>query len=410
MKLSLPLPVDEDPQQPLQVASPTTSEYESATDRSHGIQIPKLDLNDEPGSSGVDEYGTDEVAITARTHQSADGHQTRTPKFAWIRRYLSFRGVFHLFGRSVAMYPQAYLIVSFLIASLSYGMRYMVLKDQIRDGYTPTNAPSRFETDVMREFWNASGDPIMTVVLIQAKDNGSMLRPDYFNEAIKLHKFLLHNFTFDYENEKVKYDQLCSPYCGMNMALDIFYDGLEKQLKLLKQGKSLDDEIKLLFPVSEIDGFTVHLERNFFGMKLKEKLNDYEKYVGKIFGNNESIDGMMPYQAVTNIEKLMVIMMIFRGDRTNPRKGDMLSKWELEVYDWSLKEYGKNDSKFEVYVIGTEVLDQEMIRDGQRLTPFFAAGFGLMFTFVFITVLGTAYYYDELDWGKVVTACAACFS
>lgn len=102
--------------------------------------------------------------------------------------------------------------------------------------------------------------------------------------------------------------------------------------------------------------------------------------------------------------------MIFRGDRTNPIKGDMLSKWELDVYDWALKEFEGNNSKLEVYIIGTEILDQEMIRDGQRLTPFFAAGFALMFTFVFLSVISTAYYYDELDCGKILIAFGACIS
>jgi len=200
-KISLQLDADEDPKQPLQLNTPESSVYESATERSI-VRIPKLDLTSEPGSSTIDENGNDETAVTARTHQSADSHHPHSPKFAWIRRYLSFRGVFHLLGRSVAMCPQAYLVVSFLIASLSYGMRYMVLKDQIRDGYTPTNAPSRFETDVMREFWNSSGDPIMTVAIIQAKDNGSMLREDYFTEAVNLHSYLLHNYTLDYEGKK----------------------------------------------------------------------------------------------------------------------------------------------------------------------------------------------------------------
>ena len=323
----------------------------------------------------------------------------------------------------------------------------MVLKDQIRDGYTPTNAPSRFETDVMREFWNSSGDPIMTVAIIQAKDNGSMLREDYFIEAVRLHDYLLHNFTLDYEGQKVKYEDLCSPYCNMNMAMDIFFEGLEKQTTLLREGKPLAEDTNLTFPVSEVGGFTIHMERNFFGMKLKNSLTDYNKYAGRKFKKGELIDGKTAYQVVTNIEDLQVsefiivikkihnnrnynntdflkliqweihlrflfqvIMMIFRGDRTNPKKGNMLSKWELDVYDWSLQEFSKKDSKLEVYIIGTEVLDQEMIRDGQRLTPFFAAGFVLMFTFVFITVLGSAYYYDELDCGKVFIACGTCIS
>ena len=68
-KISLPLDADEDPKQPLQLSSPGSSVYESATERSI-VKIPKLDLTSEPGSSAIDEHGTDETAVTARTHQS----------------------------------------------------------------------------------------------------------------------------------------------------------------------------------------------------------------------------------------------------------------------------------------------------------------------------------------------------
>ena len=322
-------------------------------------------------------------------------------------KYLSLKGIFHLLGRSIAMCPQAYFVVSALIASLSCGMYFMVLKDQIRDGYTPTNAPSRFETDVMREFWNSSGDPIMSVVLLSARDNGSMLRSGYIQEAVRLHDFLLYNFTVNYDGENVKYDDLCYPYCNMNYVLNIFNDGVKKQVALLKEGKPLDDETILSFPVSKVSGFTVNLERSFFGLK-KKPLPDYRKFVGRKFSDEENIEGnQTANHYVTNLAYVKVIMMIFRGDRTSIRKGEILSKWETSVYDFAMTQY--NNSAIEMQVIGTEILDQEMIRDGQRLTPFFAAGFGFMMLFVVITVIGTAILYDEFDIGKVFISFGATF-
>lgn len=71
--------------------------------------------------------------------------------------YFTLRGFFHLIGRTVGGNPAAYLVVAFLVATSSSGMYKMVMKDRIRDGYTPVNAPSRYETDVIREFWNSTG-------------------------------------------------------------------------------------------------------------------------------------------------------------------------------------------------------------------------------------------------------------
>ncbi|VDO59248.1 unnamed protein product [Onchocerca flexuosa] len=98
----------------------------------------------------------------------------------------------------------------------------IVLRDRIRDGYTPTNAPSRYEMNVLREFWNATGDPMVTAVLLTAKDNGSMLRDDYLNEVESLDKYLTSNHSVMYDNQPVFYEDFCSPYCRMNIALRLF--------------------------------------------------------------------------------------------------------------------------------------------------------------------------------------------
>uniref|UniRef100_A0A7E4ZUE0 SSD domain-containing protein n=1 Tax=Panagrellus redivivus TaxID=6233 RepID=A0A7E4ZUE0_PANRE len=331
-------------------------------------------------------------------------------KLGWIRRYMSLKGVFHLLGRSVAICPQAYIIISLLISTLSFGMYYMVLKDQIRDGYTPTNAPSRHEIDVMREFWNSTGDPIMSIVLLSARDNGSMLRDDYFAEAVRVHNYLYHNFSYDYEGEAVKYENLCHPYCSMNYVLDMFYNGAEEQKKRLRNGTALDEDTQLQFPVSNVDGFKIHMDRTFFGIKVRNESTPVDKYEGRTFEKGELVDGMDQSQIVTNLDFVKVIMLIFRGDRTDQRKNEMLSRWELNVYEFSENFYNHNNSQVEMQVVGTEILDQEMLRDGQRMTPFFAAGFGFLILFVMATVLCSAWFYNELDIGKVFVSimCTVC--
>lgn len=66
--------------------------------------------------------------------------------------------IYFFAGESVGSYPFVYIALSVLISSSSLGMFKMNLRDRIRDGYTPTNAPSRYEMDVLREFWNSTGD------------------------------------------------------------------------------------------------------------------------------------------------------------------------------------------------------------------------------------------------------------
>lgn len=73
----------------------------------------------------------------------------------------------------------------------------------------------------------------------------------------------------------------------------------------MQHGKPLSETTNLTFPVSNVDGFTVHLERSFFGVRLKNDSNPH-KYVGRNFSADEFIDGISQEQVVTNMEYVKV--------------------------------------------------------------------------------------------------------
>uniref|UniRef100_A0A915Q2L6 SSD domain-containing protein n=1 Tax=Setaria digitata TaxID=48799 RepID=A0A915Q2L6_9BILA len=327
---------------------------------------------------------------------------SRRSKLLFLWRYLTLRGLFRLLGENVGSYPIVYIFLSLLISTSSFGMFKIVLRDRIRDGYTPTNAPSRYEMNVLREFWNSTDDPMVTVVLLTAKDNGSMLRDDYLNEVEQLTNYLMNNHSVIYNNQPVTYENFCSPYCRMNIALKLFKQSVDVEKIHLQCGEPLSKDTSLNYPVAKIDGFNIHLERNFFGITLKE-MPKKDAFIGQ----NITADKLLPNQSyaqlLSNLQFVKVVLALYRADRSSPDMERKLPLWELSVFEFARKHY-KNDLIDMQVVIGTEILNQEMIKDGQKLAPFFAAGFGFMMFFVTVTVLTSAIFYNAMDWGKVLVA------
>lgn len=52
-----------------------------------------------------------------------------------------------------------FLIVCFMY--LGYGLLFVELKDNVRDGYTPTTSRARLESNVLRNFMNSSSKEII---------------------------------------------------------------------------------------------------------------------------------------------------------------------------------------------------------------------------------------------------------
>lgn len=126
----------------------------------------------------------------------------------------------------------------------------MNLQDRVRDGYTPQTSPSRYETDVFREFLGSDSDPIMTTVLFRAKDGGSMHRVEYLEEVVRIHRHIkttIHLLFFksrhlrsslsfkylgtdDSVPEDIKFSDICGLFCDSNVAIDYFTVGFLKLL------------------------------------------------------------------------------------------------------------------------------------------------------------------------------------
>lgn len=346
--------------------------------------------------SDSDPLNTENAVAEEEQERAVSGLDNRQEKLNCLHGFLSLRRLFYLIGYSVGRYPHAYLVVALLISINSLGMYTMVLKDRIRDGYTPTNAPSRYETDVLREFYNISGDPAMTIMILMPKNGTSMHAKENLDEAEKLSKFFLNEFNGTRDGRVLRFAELCEPYCQINKVFELYKSAFDDQYKLFTTEKRISKSTNLSYPLATMNGFDIHLERSLFGVELNPKPEDNTTEI--------SLD-LPPHRIITNMKHVEVIVFIFRGDRDSAEKEKDLSKWELDAYEWSLNEY-KSDI-VDVQIVGTDVLDNEMMKDGRRLTPFFAAGFGFEITFVSLCVILTAVYHNCLDQGKLLISLGA---
>uniref|UniRef100_A0A914GWX3 SSD domain-containing protein n=1 Tax=Globodera rostochiensis TaxID=31243 RepID=A0A914GWX3_GLORO len=290
------------------------------------------------------------------------------------------RRLFDSLGRTIAKWPIGFSVLSLALSLfLCFGITKLQLKDHFRDGYTPQNAPSWVETAEMRRFWNSSGDPMKTLVLIRSKlPDGNMLRLGLLSQSVQLHQFIMHEFASQLDDGAAPftYSDLCHPYCEFNYPLELFVDGLNQSMEEESgQASSTRGQLNnLSFPVATVHSFQLRLEWFFFGVSLSE---------GKKAGAN-------PEQRLTNMDSVRMIQLTFNADRSTPKKNNELSLWETSLYDFLRLDY--NDPFLDVQVIGMDILDNEMTRDAHETVPFFAAGLLLIVAFVALNVFGAIYF------------------
>ncbi|VDK47913.1 unnamed protein product [Cylicostephanus goldi] len=99
-----------------------------------------------------------------------------------------------------------------MLSVTTIGMRDMVLRDSIQEGYTPVDAQSYYESKVMREFSKSTGNPMKLAFMMTAKDGGSMHRKAYLDEAERIVK-AIYRVTVKHGDRHLIYANICEPHC-----------------------------------------------------------------------------------------------------------------------------------------------------------------------------------------------------
>uniref|UniRef100_A0A1I7UEV2 SSD domain-containing protein n=1 Tax=Caenorhabditis tropicalis TaxID=1561998 RepID=A0A1I7UEV2_9PELO len=263
------------------------------------------------------------------------------------------------------------------MCSAGLGAIGLQMKDNVRDGYTPTNSQSRLENRIYREFLGSEGDPVMTTVLMTAKDGGSMHRIEYLEEAQRQWQYISKNLSADVGNgEFMKFGDFCGHYCHANDILNYFLSAYKaKTADPSLEGYLLD------YPIATVMGYQLHLERNFFGVTV-----------------NASNDG------ITNIQNMKVLTLPVLSEVKTFEDTDKLNKWELAVYNYATGYSEIPNHLVEINVIGAEVVDTEMNKDAQKMVPYFVVGIFSMIFFILTTVSISASYYGYFSWRIILIA------
>ncbi|GMS93338.1 hypothetical protein PENTCL1PPCAC_15513, partial [Pristionchus entomophagus] len=289
----------------------------------------------------------------------------------WSCSKLEMRKFFKWFGQFIGSFPIPSLIAFAMMLSLIGFAFPMNMRDQFRDGFTPRDSKAFQESKRLREFSGLSGDPMMTTVMLRARDNSSIIEQDNLMEVVRLLQHVKQNISVSSkEKEHIFYADFCGHHCRQNDVVEYF----ALELANFRNGTSSPNlKSNLTYPMATILTQKVHLERNFFGV-------------------NTSFNVERNY---TNIDYCELILLTFTADISRPEEEKIAAQWELAVYDYASTR--SKDENVEMLVLGAEIVDLEMNKDSQRMTPYFAIGFIGAAVFIFISSWFSLFLYGRLS-------------
>lgn len=268
----------------------------------------------------------------------------------YIKTFYNVRVVYFKLGYLIGTYPRISIFLSMLLSMTSTAMYNIQLKDSIREGYTALNAPSRYETQKVREFLGTKDDPMEIAILMLAQDGGSMHRKEYLDEALDILDFV-YNLTVKFKNGTAVYSEMCEPYCftrdllkTVKLLFDINYYAAELSNHTLTS-------LYMTYPFISVSTYIVPLEQCFFGVHLLKsnitgRVETTEELLQRVTNEQEihSVDDILPLlkdRVVPSLNKATELFNMHRMDMIKAvdilnetsriEMVDLLSKGFIEV-------------------------------------------------------------------------------
>ncbi|VDL84786.1 unnamed protein product [Nippostrongylus brasiliensis] len=170
-----------------------------------------------------------------------------------------------------------------LLSFTSLGMHGMVLRDNVRDGYTAYDARSRYESLAAREFYGSLEDPMVVAVLMFAKDEGSMHRKEYLEEAYRTMKEI-QNATMKVGKRELVYVNMCGSYCMGDDVFSRFKELFDVCITSVELSGGYPTFVNISYPFGEFWDNRIPFEQALFRVKLVDPNSSSKRSVepGKI--------------------------------------------------------------------------------------------------------------------------------
>ncbi|KAK5986333.1 SSD domain-containing protein [Trichostrongylus colubriformis] len=213
--------------------------------------------------------------------------------------------------------------------------------------YTDSKSPSHDEARILRTFLRQNGTLNAVEVIIDSRDNGSLLRSNYRQQLWNMINEINTKITVeDSSGHQLTYYDMCEPYCQKNEPVTAFLDVYNRNFS----------RVNATYPIMDILGKRIFIADNIYGVRLDNDTNNIVAFT------------------TVSLQYLMVY------PETKP-----LLEWEAKVVSlvYDSCKYDRLRSS-----IGSDrLIDAEMRKMGSSMAPFISVTLFLLMMFLMLCSL-----------------------
>ncbi|TMS35010.1 hypothetical protein L596_002495 [Steinernema carpocapsae] len=270
--------------------------------------------------------------VCNRNQIAAMGHSATNDVFV-IRMMHKF---FHKLGVVISKHPWVYLILSTVVTVImSAKIPFAKMTNDVGD-FTPYEARAKLETQAYRNFFSNKGEPVVVYIMIIAKNRGNMLGVSEMNATVQILDKVTTGFrVFNaVTSRNESFSMFCNNFCTINEPVRHFYSGLLVQNRDNQSRPTVDTaHIDLGYPITTVLGRQLHMDPNFFGVKIQTATGDILSIDELHTDHGHSIFDDDQTQSPNNLKEIKMVVLQIRAERSEGISKDNMTVWEQDIVD-----------------------------------------------------------------------------